>query len=114
MSFLSALNDFCKFIYSKNNDYINNINGHCIGSYKSHHKTSWEILKSKSFTDPTINLTKFIYEIFSDTDILIDNFSLITSLFVQQIAVTNPKLGNFPLFDNSQLELFKKLKKRYG
>ena len=111
MSFISALNDFCKFIYSKNNDYINNINGHCIGSYKSHHKTSWETLKAKSQTDPTVNLTKFMYEIFSDPDIAIDHFSSFTSLFIQQIAVTNPRLGNFSIFDNSQLELFKKLKK---
>ena len=111
MSFISALNDFCKFIYSKNNDYPNNITGQSIGSFKNHHKTSWEILKTKSSTDPTNNLTKFIYEIFSDNQISIDDFSSITSLFVQQIALNNPKLGHYQLFDNNQLELFKNFQK---
>jgi hypothetical protein len=74
MNFIRALNEFCKYIHSKNIDYANNISGHYMGNYKTHHKTEYEILKTKSLIDPTQNITSFIFDLFSNPDIDVNDF----------------------------------------
>ena len=106
MSNQNSLNAFCKYFLKYSTDYAN-MNGHTIGSFKTHRSTDHSTLSADNSTLSPETFCDYFYTAFETNKPDPEDVPQALFHFLNDAVNNKPKYAGVSSFDTSQLETFK-------